>query len=158
MKVDDVCATVQKAGFDKKQNAEINATLDRMAKGKFSFTEKFEMGVAGVKGSDMQALAQGAKQIVDNDFRGDARAALAFMKDVQHTGIGKLDFTQIVASGTAHRLIELQKSNPDGFKHLCGGQYPDLASLNRAMGGGTPTTGPAATGSRYQSGQRALTS
>lgn len=134
MQICDVCKNVEKAGLAKHPNDEINTTLVRMGRGKFSLTEKFELAVVGVKPQEMQDMALCAKQVVDQDFKGDAVKALAFMQQMNNTGISRLDFNTMVHQGTAHRLIALSESDPAAFNKVVSEKYTDIAQLNAALG------------------------
>jgi hypothetical protein len=134
MKVRDMWDKIVKAGMPDKSNQEITANLARMAAGKFSLKENFQMALIGTNGHEMQQVAIGAQQIIANDFKGDPKQALAFFNEVQRTGIGHLDFQQLVAGGQADRLAKLRQTDPAGYQRVLAGNYPDPASLGKALG------------------------
>ena len=134
MQVSQVWSNVDKAGLMGHNNDDINANLVRMGKGKFTLKEKFELAVIGVSTKDMQDMALCAKQVVDQDFAGDAKKALTFMRDMNSTNIAHLDFNDMVHQGAAHRLIALRESNPGEFGNVIKANYTNVAELNTALG------------------------
>ncbi len=134
MRVEDVIKNVQKAKLLEHSNDEISATLARMGKGKFTLKETFGLSVLGVDKKDMQDMALCAKQVADADFGGDAKTAINFMNQFGNTALAKLDFNQMVHDGAAHQLVVLAKTDPDQFQKIISGSYPDVQSLDKALG------------------------
>ncbi len=134
MKVRDMWDKIEKAGFPSQTSAQINAGIAHIAAGKFSLMENFKMSVVGTNGKEMQQVALGAQRIIANDFKGDARAALAFFNEVQKSGIGNLDFQQLVVGGQADRLAKMKQTDPASYQRVLAGNYPDVATLGKALG------------------------
>jgi hypothetical protein len=144
MLVKDVIKNVQDAKLLNHTDDEINATLARMGKGKFTLKEKFGLAVLGVDTKDMQDMANCAKQVADADFGGDPKAAINFMNQLGNSGLAKLDFNQMVHNGTAHQLIAMSKTDPAQFQRVINGNYPDVKSLDQAIGTPAPKVASAA--------------
>lgn len=78
-------------------------------------------------------------------FEGRASEALAFLKELENTSIGKLNFHDAVQSGAASELIKLRQSNRAAYDEVIRGQYSDVASLNQAIRNAAPNPANAPT-------------
>ncbi len=133
MEAENLSKIADDAGLRSKSNQEIEAILTKMSNGNFSLVQKFEMAAAGTNSKEMQQSAKAALMLTDQDFNGDFLKALSFLKQTEGTGLGKMDINQMVESGAAHRLVQLEQQNPQAVKDIASRQYQSVDDLGKAL-------------------------
>jgi len=134
--VKDLAKDIGWLGIEKKSNAEITGQLEQFKAGNFSsldsllYSKETAMRFVGVTEPAMQRSAGNALKLINEDFRGDAKAGMNFLKEAQGTkNLGNLDFNELVQKGDAHKLILLKQQNPEKFNDIANGHYASPQDL-----------------------------
>ena len=123
-------------GIGSKSSPEIKAELTRFAKGDFSDVPFGQMGLRfkGITPAEMERTAKNALSMIDKDFGGDAHVGLQSLQAViKETHFGNLDFNELVETGNADRLMQLERQNPQAFFNVAKYQYSSQQQLGQML-------------------------
>lgn len=101
------------------------------------FGASFARLLSGHSSTEADRAGIAAKQLIDQQFKGDAVAFKAFMgrmtNGYAHGGAAFLEFGDFVSSGAAPKAIQLERSNPKAFNALLTGTYADINAFNQSI-------------------------
>ncbi len=98
-----------------------------------SFLERAIRWIGSAEIEQRRRTARNADQLIASSFAGNAVSFKSFMETLSHTSLGKMDFNAFVESGSAKKLIELQREHPTWFDAIRAGEFQDTASLGRKI-------------------------
>jgi hypothetical protein len=133
--VRELSQDIDSAGLRNKSNEHVDGKLHDAKSGNLPFYEKpvANRYLGGEEGT--RRTAANADRLVHENFNGDSKAGLAFLKQTENSKIGKMDFNELVESGAARKLVALQRENPQEFNRIMNDDNAtaNVASLNKAL-------------------------
>jgi hypothetical protein len=124
-----VSQILREQGIANKPEAAIESDLNRLQNANW-LERSVIASRTGMNGDEAKRTGANAQRLTNDSFGGSEHRAIAFLKGLEGSEVGKLDFNELCESGAAGRLAKL---TPDQLEKVKAGHYQNAAELNQAL-------------------------
>ena len=129
---------LEQQGIDQKPEDQIENDLNKLANANW-FERKVIAHRTGMDGDEAKRTGANAQRLTNESFGGSEHKAIAFLKNLEGTDIGKMDVNELCESGAASKLANL---SPKDLEKVKAGHYKNVTELNEKLDKDYPQQGP----------------